>query len=300
MKSHCACYLANALVSHQRDAIARRITLLANLQKSLRYRKATSPACPTNLCLLPVGGAAAVATKTANSSARQANDDTPDRLRENVKNGVGEALHVQAPPAGALAENPHDGVASPAHSSDEGDLLVELVNFLVVFATRVLLGGFVHAKDQVVDYRLEYNHAKAPEAPLLVTTNEGADETSDDHDEVSAKKPEKDIPTSTSDAGNFEEHKGGGESPINVTGVVEFTAVVSASVNVVLAVTHGHGEVSEGGNEADEHGHEVESAATSTSEAEGFTSEVTGGYKHAPETSPKVVGTSLSDLFTGV
>jgi hypothetical protein len=44
----------------------------------------------------------------------------------------------------------------------------------------------------------------------------------------------------------------------------------------------------------------VESAATSTSEAEGFTSEVTGGYKHAPETSPKVVGTSLSDLFTGV
>jgi len=94
----------------------------------------------------------------------------------------------------------------------------------------------------------EGKHTEAPEDPLLAAADEGTDETGDDHDEV---HEEDHVPVESGkvqSARDLPKHKGGGEEPVNVPGVVERATVAAAGD---VAVATGHGEVSHGGDKED-------------------------------------------------
>merc|ERR1711904_433966 len=100
-------------------------------------------------------------------------------------------------------------------------------------------GGLEAAKESTEDGH-EHAHAEEPEVVLLLALEEGTDETGDDHEEIDAKEPKGLVVGGTGEAADVEELEGGGEGPIDVTGVEELAAIEGTDVDTVAG---GHGEV---------------------------------------------------------
>merc|ERR1719446_826471 len=170
-------------------------------------------------------------------------DEAEDGLGDDVEEGVGHGLLVSTDLARALSSEPDNGVSGPGDGGEGSDLVEDALNGRGLGGS----GGLEAAEESAEDGH-EHAHAEEPEVVLLLALEEGTDETGDDHEEVDAKEPKGLVVGSTSEAADVKELEGGGEGPVDVTGVEELAAVKLTDVD---AVASGHGEVGEGGNGGD-------------------------------------------------
>jgi hypothetical protein len=200
-------------------------------------------------------------------------EEAEDGLGEKVKEGVSVDFGVSSELVGAFSEKPNDRVAGPGDSSEHGDLVVNILDFLGL----VGLGGVLEVDEKVVDDRGKHEHTEAEESVLFVTLNEGTDKASNDHKEIDTEKEKASVSGGARETEEVDEHERGSEGPINVTGVEELTAVEGTEV---VAVASGHDHVGEGGNEGDHESHDVVEAGFVLG---GLVHEVAGGDEEAEE-----------------
>merc|ERR1719409_2616308 len=154
--------------------------------------------------------------------------ETEDGLGDDVEDGVCHGLLVSRDLARTLSGEPDDRVGGPRDSGEQGDLVEDALDGLGLGSS----GGLEAAKESAEDGH-EHAHAEGPEVVLLLTLKEGTDETGNNHEEVDAKEPHGLVVRGTSEAADVEELEGGGEGPINVTGVEELAAIEGTDVNAV-------------------------------------------------------------------
>jgi len=212
--------------------------------------------------------------------------EAEERLGKDVKHSVGNGLSVGRQLVGALGKDPDDGVERPEdHGEVHGVLEARphVEQEVVLDEFFLLHGRGVGAKIRLIASMIlvvpsaelpkdgeEAKHGEAPEGPLRVVAQKGANETGDDHEHINEKKPHKVVEgrgnplgilflERNGHGGKLEKHDGSGDGPVDVTSVVE-GAAVAAPDNV--AVAGGHGEVGEGSAEADEARREEGEVAT--------------------------------------
>merc|ERR550514_906604 len=215
----------------------------------------------------------------------------PKGLGDDVKDGVGHGLLVGGDLARALSSKPDNGVGSPRDGGEGSDLVEDALDGLGLGGS----GGLEAAEESAEDGH-EHAHAEGPEVVLLLTLKEGTDETGNNHEEVDAKEPHGLVVRGTSEAADVEELEGGGEGPINVTGVEELAAIEGTDVN---AVAGGHGEVGEGGNGGNTEGDDVV-LALPIGLSHGLLPEVGGGDGEAEEGHPEELLAHVRERSGGV
>ena len=95
----------------------------------------------------------------------------------------------------------------------------------------------------------EAKDGEGEEDPLVAVLNDGGDEASDDHEDVSEEQVDENVVGSAGEFAESVEHDGGSDYPVNVTSVEERAAIRAASVGTVAG---SHGEVGKGSDEANE------------------------------------------------
>jgi len=198
------------------------------------------------------------------------------------------------------SENPDDGVANPSEKGDASDSADNIFTGLVVrdatltvlakaeavgAAAALVADDAVHDADEVQDGE-EGEHGEAEESPAFTAFDEFTNKASNDHEHIHKhKEPGGNIVT-VGQLGNLVKHDGGGEGPVDVTGVVEVTAVALGDE----AIAEGHGEVGEGSNSTDNGGgrtDRVEVLVFILLFGEGHAEEVKEGNKEKTEGNPE-------------
>merc|ERR1719446_1569862 len=218
-------------------------------------------------------------------------DEAEDGLGDDVEDGVGHGLLVSGDLARALGSEPDDGVGGPGDGSEGSDLVEDALDGGGLGGSR----GLEAAEESAEDGH-EHAHAEEPEVVLLLALEEGTDETGDDHEEIDAKEPKGLVVGGTGEAADVEELEGGGEGPIDVTGVEELAAVEFTDVDTVAG---GHGEVGEGGNGGDAEGDDVVLAAAIGLGGE-LLPEVGGGDGEAKEGNPEELVALVGEGLRGI
>merc|ERR550514_393029 len=215
----------------------------------------------------------------------------PKGLGDDVKDGVGHGLLVGGDLARALSSKPDNGVGSPRDGGEGSDLVEDALDGLGLGGS----GGLEAAEESAEDGH-EHAHAKEPEVVLLLALKEGTNETGNDHEEIDAEEPHGLVVRGTGEAADVEELEGGGEGPVNVTGVEELAAIEGTDVD---AVAGGHGEVGEGGNGGDAEGDDVV-LALAVLLGHGLLPEVGGGEGEAEEGHPEELLAHVGEGLRGI
>ena len=194
-----------------------------------------------------------VEAKTGRVNAAVAPDEesAEDGLGEEVEDTVEDGLGVGGDDIATLAETPGDWVEEPEEggeraADEEGaaDILAHGVGVLAGLEGE-------HVRDVE-----EGGAAESVVAPLVASVDEGADETSHDHDLVNEDGEEDGRPGHGGSEKQVHEQQWGGDRPIDVANVEDLT-VIAAHDRVVAeeldldrdeAKVAGHCEVSDGGN----------------------------------------------------
>jgi len=144
-----------------------------------------------------------------------------------------------------VGKDPDDGVANPGKGDDAYEAGVESVDDgFALDVTRPAKEALGDGDEDVKDGD-ESEHAEAEECPALGTSDEFANKTGGNHEDV--KDDEEDLGELVATVGKLYvlvKHDGGGDDPVNVTGVVEVTAIALGGE----AVAEGHGKVGKGRN----------------------------------------------------
>merc|ERR1711968_120018 len=185
--------------------------------------------------------------------AAHGNEEAPHALADGVEDQVHDDSSVEADSAGALVQDPCDGVATPEDSSEPCSLGVHAsVPGIDVSLERAV-------EEQVEEDGAEHEHGEGEEHPAgALTALEGADEASDNHEHVDSHDVKEGLQLrlgTMSEEDEVDKHEWGGEGPVDVASEEELLLVDHGGT-----IAHGHGEVCEGGNAVNGHGEVLELA----------------------------------------
>jgi len=174
-----------------------------------------------------------------------ADDETEGRLGNDVKHGVADGLGVGAQGTSAFGKDPDDGVEEPGDDSDVHE------SFEGLFVLH--LDRFSKSAEEPQDGD-EAKHGEAEEDPFFSTAHEGADEASDDHENISSVDEEALVDRSGGVIDDLPKEEGGRDGPVHIASVVELATVTATDGE---SVASSHGEVGKRGNEADRAGNDT-------------------------------------------
>ena len=160
--------------------------------------------------------------------------EAEEGLGDDVKDGVDDDFTVNAEGASTFGNDPDDGVAEPGHGGE-----VSLHAAVVPEEEGVVKSGVNSAAAEpadVVDDGDEAKDGEGEEDPLVAVLNDGGDEASDDHEDVSEEQVDENVVGSAGEFAESVEHDGGSDYPVNVTSVEERAAIRAASVGTVAMV----------------------------------------------------------------
>lgn len=214
--------------------------------------------------------------------------EAEDGLGEDVEDGIGNDLRINADVAGSIGDTPNaiscvrawspnlfrtgakniHWVDGPKDESEPGNGAEERggLGVLALDHTAAVERELVH-DDQVG------NASHAVPAPLgCLLDGEGGEETGQNHDDIGDDGDEDVGTTEAGQQAEVEEQEWGCQGPVDVTGPVDLTVDGGVGVGEVLlrmrdgdlvladTVVHGHGEVGDHGKGRDERGQDMEEA----------------------------------------
>ena len=237
-------------------------------------------------------------TGRVNATVTPDKESTEDRLSDQVEDTVEDSLGIGRDDVATLTNTPGDRVEDPEKSGERaahGEAAAD------IFAEDIGVTATLPHEDP--DNVEESNTAEDEVTPLVRAANEGADETSDNHDFVNEDDEQKSGPGDGSSQHQIEEKQRGSDEPIDVADIKDLT-VHTADLRHVgsgkLDIDRGpaevgsHGEVGNSGDHGDGSSDVVEDTVlarfghTQTQEDEGASS-------HDSADSPVPVGTANGD-----
>jgi hypothetical protein len=186
-----------------------------------------------------------------------------DGLCKEIKNAVEDGLGIGGDDVGTLTNAPGNGVYAPKDES-ECAAAEECASNI----TANVVGMDTGFPGELVDYVQESSTTKGKVTPLVGGLDQGADKTSDDHNQVDKDYPHDGGPWHTSSEQKIHEQKRGSDDPVNVTHVEDLTVysgdsrVATSELNIDggPAQIGCHAKVSNGCDHGDAAGDVVEDA----------------------------------------
>lgn len=209
-----------------------------------------------------------------------------DGLSQDIEDGVGHDFTIDRCLAGTIGKAPHaehtlvskylllglaidryiHWVGGPQNEGEEGERAEEVGDL-----GSLGLDGGAAGQANVPDDKDVGNARDGIPAPLLarVLSSVGGEQTGQDHDEVCRNSHDRVGTINAGEQAKIQQQEGSGDSPINITSVVDLTAhlvvcvwdlavgVLDLDAVQVNAVSGGHAEVGQGRGDGDHGGHVV-------------------------------------------
>jgi hypothetical protein len=241
-------------------------------------------------------------TGRVNTAVTPDEKGTKDRLGDQVENTVEDSLRVSRDDVATLTDTPGEGVQNPEKSGERAtqgeaaaDILAENVGMTATLP------------DEDPDDVEESKAAEGEVTPLVGATDEGTDETSDNHDLIDENDEEDGRPGQSGGQHQVEKKERGSDEPIDVADIEDLTVdtanlshVGSLELNIDggPAEVGSHGEVGDSSDHGNGSSNVVEDAVL-TGLGHTETQEDEGRSSHDGADSPVPVGTANGDGNVG-